>query len=179
LTPILDPHATAIASPWVQRWAYLVERGPVLDVACGAGRHSILFAERGFEVVAVDRDDQVLPSSIRFVKTDLEGSPWPFPGKKFAAIVVTNYLHRALFPVLRESLEEGGVLIYETFMLGNERYGRPSNPNFLLKPGELIQAFSELTVVAFEQGRLEDGKKAVVQRICVIRGAAGSVRIDS
>jgi SAM-dependent methyltransferase len=167
-------------SEWVARWARLVQRGPVLDVACGAGRHAILFAERGFEVFAVDRDEQVLPASIHFVKANLEdGSPWPFPGKRFAAIVVTNYLHRPLFPRLVESLDEGGVLIYETFMRGNERYGRPSNPNFLLRPGELIEAFAMLSAVAFEQGTLELPRKAVVQRICVIREPAGSVRIDT
>jgi SAM-dependent methyltransferase len=165
-------------SDWVLRWAPLVERGPVLDVACGAGRHAMVFAERGFEVFAVDRDDQVLPGSIRFVRADLEdGSPWPWPGKRFAAIVVTNYLHRPLFPRLVDSLDEGGVLIYETFMAGNERYGRPSNPNFLLRPGELLEAFATLTAVAFEQGTVERPKKAALQRICVIRGPAGSVRI--
>ncbi|HJY79216.1 MAG TPA: class I SAM-dependent methyltransferase [Burkholderiales bacterium] len=165
-------------SDWVLRWAPLVERGPVLDVACGAGRHAAFFAERGFEVHAVDRDDQVLPGSIRFVKADLEdGSPWPWPGKRFGAIVVTKYLHRPLFPRLIESLDEGAVLIYETFMVGNERYGRPSNPDFLLRPGELLEAFATLGVVAFEQGTVERPKKAAVQRICVIRGAAGSVRI--
>ena len=169
-----------VASDWVLRWAPLVERGPVLDVASGAGRNAILFAERGFEVVAVDRSDQVLPGAIRFVKADLEdGSPWPFPGRRFAAIVVTNYLHRPLFPLLAQSLDEAGVLIYETFMAGNERYGRPSNPEFLLRPGELLQAFASLTVVAFEQGRVERPKKALIQRICVIRGAAGSVKIDA
>jgi SAM-dependent methyltransferase len=169
-----------VASDWVRRWAPLVARGPVLDVACGAGRHAILFAERGFEVVALDRDPQALASSIHFVKADLEdGSPWPFPGRRFAAIVVTNYLHRPLFPILVESLDQGGVLIYETFMAGNERYGRPSNPNFLLRPAELLEAFAMLTVAAFEQGTVERPKKAVVQRICVIRGEAGSVRIDA
>jgi SAM-dependent methyltransferase len=162
------------------RWAPLVERGPVLDLACGAGRHAILFAERGFEVVAVDRNSQVLPGAIRFVKADLEdGSPWPFPGQRFAAIVVANYLHRPLFPVLLKSLDEGGVLIYETFMAGNERYGKPSNPDFLLRPGELLQAFGALTVAAFEQGTVERPKRAVIQRICVIRGQAGSVRIPA
>ena len=167
-------------SEWVVRWAYLVERGPVLDVACGAGRHAIFFAERGFEVLAVDREDQVLPGAIRSIRANLEdGSPWPFPGRRFAAIVVTNYLHRPLFPRLIESLEEGGVLLYETFMAGNERYGKPSNPDFLLRPGELIEAFGALTVVGFEQGVLERTKKAVVQRICVIRGPAGSVKIEA
>jgi SAM-dependent methyltransferase len=167
-------------SEWVVRWAPLVERGPVLDVACGAGRHAIFFVERGFEVFAVDRNDQPLPNSIHFQKADLEnGSPWPFEGRKFAAIVVTNYLHRPLLPILRESLDEGGVLIYETFMAGNERYGKPSNPDFLLWPGELLEAFGTLSVVAFEQGTLERPKPAVVQRICVIRRRAGSVKIDA
>ena len=166
-------------SEWVQRWAHLVERGPVLDVASGEGRHAAFFAERGFEVVAVDREEQKI-SGVAFVKADLEdGSPWPFAGKRFAAIVVANYLHRPLFPRLAESLDEGGVLIYETFMLGNERYGRPSNPNFLLRPGELLEAFGALTVVAFEQGTVARPKTAAVQRICVIRGVAGSVRIHA
>jgi len=173
-------HSTETPSEWVLRWAQLVERGPVLDVACGAGRHATLFAERGFEVYALDRDDQVLPGSIHFVRADLEdGSPWPLHGRRFAAIVVTNYLHRPLFPRLVESLEPGAVLIYETFMLGNERYGKPSNPSFLLRPGELLEAFATLGVVAFEQGTVERPKKAVVQRICVIREPAGSVRIPA
>ena len=172
-------HSIETPSEWVRRWAHLVERGPVLDVACGAGRHAILFAERGFEVFAVDREAQELPGKIHFVKADLEdGSPWPFPGKKFAAIVVANYLHRPLFPVLAQSLEEGGVLLYETFMTGNERFGRPSNPDFLLRAGELLEAFTGLTVVAFEQGIVERPKKAALQRLCAVRGDAGGVRIQ-
>ena len=159
------------------RWAPLVRRGPVLDVASGSGRHSRLFLSRNISVVAVDRDAQTLPKEITFVKADLEdGSPWPFAGQRFGGIVVTNYLHRPLLPVLAQSLAEEGVLIYETFMLGNEKYGKPSNPNFLLRPGELLQAFGGLTVVAFEQGSTE---RAVVQRICVIRAEAGSVRIPA
>src|SRR5918992_1235422 len=164
-------------SDWVVRWAHLVERGPVLDVACGTGRHALFFAARGLEVFAVDREAQNIPG-VSFVRADLEdGSPWPFEGRRFAAIVVANYLHRPLFPTLRESLDEGGILVYETFMVGNERFGKPSNPNFLLRPDELLQAFSVLTVVAFEQGVLERPKPAVVQRICVLRAPAGSVRI--
>jgi len=161
-------------SPWVVRWAPLVARGPVLDVASGAGRHARLFAARGLEVVAVDREVHVIPG-VQFVRADLEdGSPWPFAGRRFGAIVVTNYLHRPLFDPLAAALDQGGVLIYETFMLGNERFGKPSNPSFLLCPGELLQAFGGLTVVAFEQG--ETGT-AVRQRICVIRGDASRVRI--
>ena len=161
-------------SPWVVRWAPLVERGPVLDVACGGGRHARLFAGRGLEVVAVDREPQSIPG-VAFVKADLEdGGPWPFAGRRFGAIVVTNYLHRPLLPILKNSLTEGGVLIYETFMVGNERFGKPSNPNFLLRPGELLEAFGALTVAAFEQGTTG---KAAVQRICVVRAEASSVRI--
>ncbi|OGA77723.1 MAG: hypothetical protein A3G81_29510 [Betaproteobacteria bacterium RIFCSPLOWO2_12_FULL_65_14] len=166
-------------SEWVVRWAHLVERGPVLDVACGAGRHAALFAQRGFEVVALDRERQHI-EGVRFIRADLEdGSPWPLRGERFAAIVVANYLHRPLFPLLIESLEEGGVLIYETFMVGNERYGKPSNPRFLLRPGELLQAFAALTPVGFEQGIVERPKKARVQRLCAVRGEAGGVRIPA
>ena len=170
-------HDSLEPSAWVTRWAAQVTRGPVLDVASGAGRHARFFAVRGLDVVAVDRDAQPMPEGITFVKADLEdGSPWPFPGQRFGGIVVANYLHRPLLPVLAQSLAEDGVLIYETFMAGNEKFGKPSNPNFLLRPGELLQAFAGLTVAAFEQGTTGN---AVVQRICVIRGEVGSVRIPS
>jgi len=120
----------------VVRWAPLVERGPVLDLACGAGRHARLFAERGFEVFAVDRDDQVLPGAIHFVKANLEdGSPWPFGARRFAAIVATNYLYRPLFPRLVESLDEGGVLIYETFMAGTSATASPPIRTSCCAPG--------------------------------------------
>ena len=165
------------ASPWVLRWIDLVDRGPVLDVAAGSGRHSILFAERGLEVVAVDREPLNVPG-VRFLRADLEdGSPWLFAGQRFAAIVVTNYLHRPLFPHLAASLADGGVLIYETFMVGNERYGRPSNPAFLLQPGELLAAFASLTPIAFEQGCVETPKAAVIQRLCARRGDIQRVKI--
>ena len=103
-----------------------------------------------------------------------DGSPWPFAGRRFAGIVVTNYLHRPLLPVLAEALAEGGILIYETFMTGNERFGKPSNPAFLLRPGDLLEAFGSLTVVAFEQGTTP---KAVLQRICAIRGEASRAKM--
>ena len=158
------------------RWAALVKHGPVLDVASGAGRHARFFAERNLAVIAVDRQRQSIPG-VRFVQADLEdGSPWPFPGERFGAIVVTNYLHRPLLPMIAASLGPGGVLIYETFMIGNERYGKPSNPNFLLRPGELLQSFAELAVLGFEQGTTGS---AVVQRMCAIRGEASSARIPA
>ena len=160
--PILAPSA------WVVRWAPLITRGPVLDVACGSGRHARLFLERGLEVAAVDREARFIPGA-RFVQADLEGgNPWPFPGERFGGIVVTNYLHRPLFPVLSAALAEGGILVYETFMLGNERYGRPSNPEFLLRPGELLEAFRALRVLAFEQGRVIRPNPAAIQRLCAV-----------
>jgi SAM-dependent methyltransferase len=164
-------------SEWVRRWADLVTRGPVLDLAAGSGRHSRLFAERGFEVVALDREAQPIPG-VRFVQADLEaGGAWPLAGQRFAAIVVTNYLHRPLFPAIEGALAEEGVLLYETFMVGNEKFGRPSNPAFLLQPGELLQAFRALTPIAFEQGYLERPKPAMIQRLCARRGHIGTVRI--
>jgi hypothetical protein len=121
------------------------------------------------KVTAVDRENVVIPGA-RFVQADLEGgSPWPFPGERFQGIVVTNYLHRPLFPVLRDALAETGVLIYETFMLGNERYGKPSNPKFLLRPGELLEAFKDLTVKGFEEGPVSAPKPAMIQRLCAVR----------
>jgi SAM-dependent methyltransferase len=174
------PSVSELPSPWVLRWAPLVERGPVLDVACGGGRHSRLFAERGMQVVAVDRESQVLPKEIRFVQADLEnGNAWPFAGQRFAAIVVTNYLYRPLFPHLAAALEAGGILIYETFMLGNEKFGRPSNPEFLLRPGELLEAFAQLDVAGFEQGTVERPKAAMIQRLCALRGRAERIRIPA
>jgi len=157
-------------SEWVVRWAPLVKRGPVLDVASGAGRHARFFAARGLEVVAVDREAQDIPG-VRFVQADLEnGKPWPFAGQRFGAVVVTNYLHRPLFKSIEDSVDEGGVLIYETFMIGNERFGRPSNPDFLLRPGELREAFASLQILGFEEGEVARPKPAVTQRICARKG---------
>ena len=168
-------------SEWVVRWAPLVTRGPVLDVAAGGGRHSLFFSRRNLELVAVDREPLAIPG-VECVQADLEnGTPWPFAGQRFGAVVVTNYLHRPLFSRLKDSLAESGVLIYETFMLGNEKFGRPSNPAFLLRPGELLEAFGAtagaLSVVAFEQGIVERPKPAAIQRICAVRGGAGDARI--
>jgi SAM-dependent methyltransferase len=145
----------------------------VLDLACGRGRHARHLAGLGHEVTAVDREPQTL-ESIRFVQADLEdGSPWPLPGEQFQGIVVANYLHRPLFGAIERALAPGGLLIYETFMAGNERFGKPSNPAFLLAPGELWQAFGGLHLIAFEQGLSLQPKPAMQQRICARQAGNG------
>jgi SAM-dependent methyltransferase len=171
----------ATPSVWVTRFIPLLRPGGrMLDLACGGGRHSRLLAARGHTVFAVDRDPRAIASlagaaGVTAVCADLEGAPWPFPDRRFDGIVVTNYLHRPLFPAIVTALEEGGVLLYETFMRGHERFGKPSNPAFLLAPGELLAAFGALTVVAFEQGRVETPGPAVVQRLCAVKDAAPEV----
>lgn len=162
-----------LPSPWVCRHAELVPAdGTVLDVAAGAGRHARHFLERGHPVVAVDRDvSKLVPHPrLRVVPADLEsGAPWPLAGERFAAVVVTNYLHRPLFPMLIDALQPGGVLLYETFMAGNERFGHPRNPDFLLRPGELRDVLgARLHVVAFEEGEVTEPRPAVVQRIAAV-----------
>lgn len=172
-------------SPWMMRFAPLVRAGgEVLDVACGAGRHSLYFAGRGHPVTAVDRDlDRVPPApGLRLVRADLEdGSDLPWGEGGFAGVVVANYLWRPLFPSLRTALEPGGVLLVETFSLGNEAYGRPRSPEFLLTRGELLSLAGGLTVVAYEDGIVardgEAGSK-VVQRLCAVNGP-GPVRLPS
>ena len=160
-------------SAWVQRWAPLITQGTVLDVACGSGRHADFFLSKNLKVVAVDRQAHVIPGA-RFIQADLEnGSPWPFPGERFEAVVVTNYLYRPLMGQLRDCLAENGVLIYETFMLGNERFGKPSNPEFLLRPGELLEVFKDLTVKSFEEGEVTEPKPAMIQRLCAVQAGKG------
>lgn len=151
------------------RWAPLIKEGRVLDVACGSGRHSRVFLDRKLEVVAVDREPQHIPGA-RFIQADLEnGNPWPLPGEQFEGVVVTNYLHREIFEELQKALKPGGILIYETFMVGNERFGKPSNPAFLLRPGELREAFAGLAVLGFEEGAVTSPKPAMIQRLCASR----------
>ena len=167
-----------IPSSWLVRWAPLIPpAGEVLDLACGGGRHARFLAQQGHVVDAVDRDAQALAllagvAGVRPLRADLESAPWPYPDRAWDGIVVANYLHRPLFPSLLASLRPGGVLIYETFMAGNERWGRPSNPAFLLQPNELLTAFgADLALVAFEQGEVGQPKPAVVQRVCAVRTA--------
>jgi SAM-dependent methyltransferase len=167
-------------SAWVLRFTPLIRPGGyVLDLAAGSGRHTRLLLERGYRVRAVDRDTAALmPLSgpnCAVEALDLEtGAPWPLGGG-YDGIVVTNYLHRPLLPAMATALAPGGVLIYETFAIGNERFGRPKNPDFLLRPGELLAAFAALTVVAFEQGEVAEPRLAVVQRIAAIAGPLGQL----
>ena len=168
-------------SPWVRRFAPLIPAGGTLDLACGGGRHARLLASLGHPVLAVDRDASALAAcAAAGVQTDLQdlegGRPWPYAGRQFAGIVVTNYLHRPLFGPLFEALAPGGVLIYETFAAGNARYGKPFRPDFLLQPGELLEQArrhgGDLHVLAFEDGYIAEPAPAMIQRICVVRTAA-------
>jgi SAM-dependent methyltransferase len=168
----------ASPSAWIVRFAPLVTAAaPVLDLACGQGRHIRFFLDRGHLVTAVDIDVSGLDDlgdekRLEVVQADLEdGSPWPLPGRRFGAVVVTNYLWRPLFPHIIDSIDAEGVLLYETFARGNEVYGRPTHPEFLLWPGELIELVQgRLQVVAYEHGYLEQPRPTVRQRICAVRG---------
>lgn len=169
--------ARSAPSPFVVRFAPQVPPGgPVLDVACGAGRHTRFFLERGHPVCALDRDlsgiaDLREHPALEAIEADLEsGGGWPLPGRGFAAVVVTRYLHRPLLPHLVDAVAPGGLLLYETFAAGNERFGHPSNPAFLLRPGELREAVgSALQVLACEEGVEESPRPAVLQRIAARR----------
>ena len=177
MIPDMTAHMSEKASLWVQRFLPLItEGGSVLDLACGKGRHSALLADHGYRVEAVDRDADALAGisaktpGIVTRLADLEGGPWPYHGCVFDGIVVTNYLYRPLLPLLLNALETNGVLIYETFMVGNEKFGKPANPAFLLRPGELLEVVRRrLTVVAFEQGEIDAPRPAVMQRLCATR----------
>ena len=164
-------------SPWVVRHVQSIPaRGKVLDLACGSGRHARFLAGLGYPVLAVDRDARALAgvSTIKGITTrqlDLEGEEWPLAGQVFDGIVVTNYLWRPRLPDVLALLAPGGVLIYETFMVGNAAYGKPSNPDFLLQAGELRQlaAAAGLREVDYAEGYVASPKPAMRQAVCAIR----------
>ena len=165
-------------SPWVLRWAHLIRpKGRVLDVAAGHGRHARALLAGGHTVVAADVDVTGLADlrdtqGAEIMAVDLETGVWPFLPAAFDGIVVANYLHRPHFPHLVTSLAPGGVLIFETFGQGNERLGRPRNPDFLLAPGELLAAFAgPLHIVAYEHGDERDPRPAVRQRLAARKGS--------
>jgi SAM-dependent methyltransferase len=166
----------------VRRWVHLIRpAGTVLDLACGSGRHLRWLASQGFALTGVDRDAAAvapLQELGRVIVADIESGPWPLAGETFDAIVVTNYLWRPLLPTLVASVAEGGTLIYETFALGNEAFGKPSNPAFLLRPGELLEACRELQVVAYEDGVLDSPPRRV-QRIAARCRAVAPAPLES
>jgi len=176
MTSNAPAHAGLVPSPWIVRFAHVIPPSArVLDVAAGQGRHARFFAQRGARVLAVDRDAAALAvlqgaARIETLVADLEQSDWPFRGERFDAIVVVNYLHRPLFPLLLDALAPDGALLYETFARGNEAYGHPRRPEFLLEPEELLRQFmGPLRVLAFEQGYVrEAGREAVVQRLAAV-----------
>ena len=171
-----ERHTLGAPSPWVVRFAPAIPpHGLVLDVAAGRGRHAEWLRAQGYRVVAVDRDAEALSHNAadERIVADLEAGAWPIADRRFDAVVVTNYLHRPLFPFLLAALNEGGVLIYETFAAGNAAFGRPGNPDFLLRPGELLAQCAALQIVAYEDGVVAEPKPASVQRICAIRQAHG------
>jgi SAM-dependent methyltransferase len=163
-------------SPWVTRFAHLIPRGgTALDVACGGGRHLRWLAAQGFRVTGVDRDVQALAACTglgELIEADLETGAWPLGERLFDAVVVTNYLWRENLPHIVAAVAPGGVLLYETFATGNERHGRPSNPAFLLRPRELLEAARSLHVVGYEDGLLDSPARRV-QRIAAVRTLPG------
>jgi SAM-dependent methyltransferase len=170
-------------SAWVQRWAHLIRpNGTVLDVACGHGRHMQFLATQGHQVLGLDRSPEALSAAAAWGEVqpaDIENAPWPLmqgdQPRQFDAVVVTNYLWRALFPVMLQSLAPGGVLVYETFAAGNETVGKPSRPDFLLQTGELLRAFTDLRVVAFEDGYLAPSPRFVQRLVAVKAGSSLAV----
>ena len=176
---VIESHGTDLPSAWVQRWSHLVRPGGVvLDVACGQGRHARWFYERNHTLALVDRSQSAIEfiaipaHACEAVVADIENGPWPFAGRRFDAVVVTNYLWRPLMPTLLDSLAPGGVMIYETFAQGNETVGKPSRLDFLLRPGELLGVCRDLRIVAFEDG-FQNGRPGqtprFVQRIAAVR----------
>lgn len=174
--------STGKPDPWVQKYAALIPQGPVLDLACGKGRHGRYFLELGYSVTFIDKNisgvADLLPQgyssynkvNIRLIKHDMENnSPWPFHPNQFSGIVVTNYLYRPLLPQLITTLKPDGILIYKTFATGNEQFGKPKNPEFLLRENELRTAFNkQFREIAFFQGR-EMNPDRITQAICVQR----------
>jgi SAM-dependent methyltransferase len=170
--PPLSPHETASASDWVKRWSHLAKpAGTMLDIACGSGRHMAWFQALGLRTMGIDRNAAALEAAGSFgttLQADIENDPWPLmhlgQPAKFDVVVVSNYLWRSLFPVIVQSVAPGGLLLYETFTLGNESVGKPSRPDFLLQPGELWRICQDLDVVAYENGFLNQPER-FVQRI--------------
>lgn len=201
ISPASSQHLLDTPSSWITRFAPLIPIGEaeVLDLACGSGRHARWLAQQGHRVRALDRDGAALARTagpgIETLQHDLEAhegedarTVWPFAPAQFKAVVVANYLHRPLFPLILESLAPGGLLLYETFAAGNGQFGKPSNPAFLLQPGELLEwrhsgqkGQHPMRIVAFEDGHVTQPRPAMVQRLCALKldGESSQVGADS
>lgn len=172
----MTQHLPEKPSPWIVKYAPLIPKGGrVLDLACGNGRHAMWLAKQGYRVDAIDRDVQALSGlvgmdNVNVLIADLETGDWPRSEQTYDGLVVSRYLFRPLLRTLADLLNPGGVLIYETFMAGNERYGKPGNPDFLLLPDELFEVYSPLlNIRAFEQGEQQTPRPALMQCICAIK----------
>jgi len=170
-----------IASAWILKFAARLAPGArVLDLACGNGRHSKALASLGCQVDAVDCDPTCgtllagVPG-VSFACLDLESAHWPIEAGIYDAVVVCRYLYRPRLAALAAALRPQGLLLYETFAMGQERFGRPTNPDYLLQPFELARTFAPLLhVLAFEDGVLPGPPPARVQRLCAVRTGAGA-----
>lgn len=175
--PASPPDAPLPPSPWIERFApFAPAGGPILDLACGGGRHGRLFLERGHPVTFVDRDtagvrDLAGREGVEIIEADLEtGGPWPLSDRRFGGVVVANYLWRPVLPHIIAAVAPGGVLIYETFAQGNEAFGRPRNPDFLLKTGELFETVrGALRILAYGQDTRDSPSAAIIQHIAATR----------
>lgn len=172
--PASSSHGAQVPSEWIHRFAHLVSpQGSVLDLACGMGRHTRFFHASNHALTSVDKSPEATQSVAGIAETitaDIENAPWPLTGRSFDGVVITNYLWRPLWPQILACVKPGGVLLYETFALGNEAYGKPSRPDFLLAPDELLQVCAGWSVVAYEHGLLRQPDR-VVQRIAAIKPA--------
>lgn len=180
---VADHSNAQLPSAWIVRHAHLLRTGgTVLDVACGGGRHVRWLQQRGHTLFAVDRNAEAL-ATLRDIAqvqvADLESGPWPYAQQSFDAVIVTNYLWRPLLPQIVQAVAPGGLLLYETFALGQASLGKPSNPAFLLRPGELLDAVRPaLRVLAFEDGYVNAPQPAFVQRIVAVREPANAHAAD-
>jgi len=185
MTPQNQNSVKSPPSPWIVRFAPLIT-GDILDIACGSGRHTRYFLSRGHRVTAIDCDlsrmaDLQDCAELEMHELDLEAGAGdgPLPGGPFGGVIVTNYLWRPLLPAIVAAVAKDGVLLYETFAAGNAAHGKPSNPDFLLQPGELLDAVGgQLQVVAYEHGVIDDPRPAVIQRICAVRRNAGDTPLE-